>query len=564
MIRVNIDMSDPTLQIVKNYHQQTKHRPGAYARSAGYMDWANQPLPYRLYQGSEKINLPLNPKINVISAVNLFQSSTQAAEIISLDSIARLLQNSLGLSAWKSYNGTEWALRINPSSGNLHPTECYLLLPDLLPASSPEHESTLGTKSEHKKAYSVHYNPYINSLEKRALLSDSDADFLNKKQGFAVVLSSIAWREAWKYGERAYRYCQHDLGHALAALTIAANLNGWKVEILDDIPNKKIASILGINQSIYAEQEKEYVDCICWVSSESSNLEEVTTWLNNFSNLIYQDQANKLSQSHQDWPIIDDVFNAGHQQSFCFIKENEPSLLLLQDHTADISLLELSAEKIIQQRRSAQSFDAVASVMPVDRFISQLQKTLPEQSIPFSVLPQQAQVHLVLFVHNVQGLASGLYIWVRNQRHLSKLKSSMHANFEWSQSVNSQPLYLLKKGDYRKIAKALSCDQDIAAESAYSLGMLARFEDNLAHSASQYPVLFWETGLIGQVLYLAAECDDLRATGIGCFFDDLVHELLGLKDLQWQSLYHFTVGKQIDDARISTKPAYFHLQTLAE
>ena len=557
-------MSDSALKIVKNYHQQTKHRPGAYARSAGYMDWANQPLPYRLYQGSEKINLPLNPKVLVSSAVNLFQSSTQAADIICLDSIARLLQNSLGLSAWKSYNGTEWALRINPSSGNLHPTECYLLLPDLVPTSLPEMSSTLATEQAHKNAYSVHYNPYINSLEKRALLSDSASDFLNKKQGFAVLLTSIAWREAWKYGERAYRYCQHDLGHALAALTIAANLNGWKIEILDGIPNKKIASILGINQSTYAEQEKEYVDCICWVSSESSDLEEVTAWLNNFPDLIYQDQANQLSQSHQNWPIINDLFNVSHQQNFCFIKENASFLSPLPEHAADASLLELSAEKIIQQRRSAQSFDAVASVMSVESFISQLQKTLAEQSIPFSVLPQQAQVHLVLFVHNVQGLASGLYIWVRNQRHLSKLKSSMHANFEWSQSVNSQPLYLLKKGDYRKIAKALSCDQDIAADSAYSLAMLARFEDNLAHSASQYPVLFWETGIIGQALYLAAECDDLRGTGIGCFFDDLVHDLLGLKDQQWQSLYHFTIGKQINDARISTKPAYFHLQALAE
>ena len=33
---------------------------------------------------------------------------------------------------------------------------------------------------------------------------------------FHVRLSSIHWREAWKYGERAFRYCQHDIGHAWA------------------------------------------------------------------------------------------------------------------------------------------------------------------------------------------------------------------------------------------------------------------------------------------------------------------------------------------------------------
>ncbi len=74
-----------------------------------------------------------------------------------------------------------------------------------------------------------------------------------------------------------------------------------------------------------------------------------------------------------------------------------------------------------------------------------------------------------------------------------------------------------------------------------------------------YPRLFWETGLIGQVLYLAAEADDLLTTGIGCFFDDEMHHLLGFKDEQWQSLYHFTIGKALRDDRIETKAAYFHL-----
>src|SRR5437660_12483691 len=36
------------------------------------------------------------------------------------------------------------------------------------------------------------------------------------EDSFLVGLSSIHWREAWKYGERAFRYCQHDVGHALA------------------------------------------------------------------------------------------------------------------------------------------------------------------------------------------------------------------------------------------------------------------------------------------------------------------------------------------------------------
>ena len=62
--------------------------------------------------------------------------------------------------------------------------------------------------------------------------------------------------------------------------------------------------------------------------------------------------------------------------------------------------------------------------------------------------------------------------------------------------------------------------------------------------------------MLGQVLYLEAEATGARATGIGCFFDDAVHDVLGLRGDEFQSLYHFTVGIPVDDARLSTEPGY--------
>ena len=49
---------DP-LEMVMRYHRETKHHFSRYARSLGYMDWANQPDPFRRYQGSAFIPLPL-------------------------------------------------------------------------------------------------------------------------------------------------------------------------------------------------------------------------------------------------------------------------------------------------------------------------------------------------------------------------------------------------------------------------------------------------------------------------------------------------------------------------
>jgi hypothetical protein len=61
---------------------------------------------------------------------------------------------------------------------------------------------------------------------------------------------------------------------------------------------------------------------------------------------------------------------------------------------------------------------------------------------------------------------------------------------------------------------------------------------------------------MGQVLYLEAEAHGLRGTGIGCFFDDALHDLLGIRDQRMQSLYHFTIGMPVLDERITTEAPY--------
>jgi hypothetical protein len=117
------------------------------------------------------------------------------------------------------------------------------------------------------------------------------------------------------------------------------------------------------------------------------------------------------------------------------------------------------------------------------------------------------------------------------------------------------PLYLLVTHDLRDSARRVCCHQDIAADSCYALGMLAHQEIALGEPW-RYRTLYWECGMLGQALYLEAEAAGIRATGIGCFFDDEMHALLGLRGRAWQSLYHFTVGGAVDDARLTTRPAY--------
>jgi hypothetical protein len=166
----------------------------------------------------------------------------------------------------------------------------------------------------------------------------------------------------------------------------------------------------------------------------------------------------------------------------------------------------------------------------------------------------------VLFVHRVIGLQSGVYAFVRDDAKLDVLKRVMRPDFVWQSpaGVDSDcPLYLLREADCRDAARTLSCHQDIASDGFFSLGMLADFSEPVRrHGTWFYRNLFWEAGVIGQVLYLEAEAASARSTGIGCFFDDAVHDVLGLTDNQFQSLYHFTVGISVEDRRLQSRPPY--------
>ena len=201
------------VEAVLHYHERSKHQFHRYARSTGTLDWANQPNAFRRYEGAPLVQLPildadeepLSPRYEA-----LFRRGAVPSAPLTVRSLSRLFEYALALSAWKQAGGTRWARRNNPSSGNLHPTEGYLLI------------GALAGLADAPGLY--HYAPREHGLERRASGSAEWFAQLMREfppQAFLVGLSSIHWREAWKFGERAFRYCQHDACHAIGTLRIA-------------------------------------------------------------------------------------------------------------------------------------------------------------------------------------------------------------------------------------------------------------------------------------------------------------------------------------------------------
>src|SRR5437773_2388669 len=383
---------------------------------------------------------------------------------LSVDSISLFFRYALSLTAWKRLQETTWSLRANPSSGNLHPTEGYALLPSL--------------DAIHNRPGVYHYASKAHGLERRADLDPLAWAALTAafpEGSFLVGLSSIHWREAWKYGERAFRYCQHDVGHALGTMRFAAAALGWKLRLLDRVGDAAVSHLLGLDREAgYAGAEREHPELVAlvvrekWASDRGLCLSKEL--VSQVAASRWYGRANVLSPEHGvDWPVIDQVAVATTNPRIAADEEFSRFPSEEELFGAPVRSGAFTAEKVILGRRSAVSMDA-------------------STAIP---------------------------------------------------------------------AATFSCGPDIAGDGAFSLGMIAEYMDSLvAYGASFYRNLFWEAGLVGQVLYLEAEEAGIRSTGIGCYFDDPVHEVFGISSRDWQSFYHFTVGGPVEDRRLTILPAY--------
>ena len=551
------DRGDPaeSLATVLAYHERTKHHPGRFARSLGHLDWATQPDPFRRFAGAPVLSLELVPFEDQPRYEPAFFLGNVPPVPLGRRWVSQLFQDSLALSAWKQAGAARWSLRVNPSSGNLHPTEGYLIA------------GPVEGLADQPAVY--HYTPHEHALERRVDLSDETWAALAAQlpPGSVLVgLTSIHWRESWKYGERGFRYCQHDVGHALGAVAVAAAGLGWEARLCEGVTDAKLARLLGVDTQ--SGPEAEEADCLLALSPQ-----DATFSIDQQRAFTLSDEAltelrpptgvpNRLSPEHgQHWPVIEEVAEATR-------KTEPPSAAFwhtptLVNHSLAAGDSPLTLRPILAQRRSAVALDGQTGLSR-EAFFQILLKTIPgKDQVPFTMLPWRPRVDLLLFVHRVEGVPPGLYVLLRDPARKETLARLMTPGFAWTTPEGCPtglPLFLLEAGDARRVAAQTSCGQAIASDGVFAAAMLAEYRAPLETFGPWfYRRLHWEAGVVGQQLYLEAEASGIRATGIGCFFDDVSHRTFELTGDGFQVLYHFTMGGAIDDARLQTVPPYPHL-----
>ncbi len=519
------------------YHQRTKHHLDRYASGPSHLDWDRQPAAFREWLGTRHYLLPRTAQTLSTAWAELVAPAAPGADAappsqpLDVAHLGNLLQLSSAITAWKRYGESQWALRAHPSSGNLHPTETWVI------------------------AYWVdgladglyHYQARNHSLEWRA--SSLTA---SETPGLWLGYSSIPWREAWKYGERAFRYCQLDMGHVLAALAYAAALMGWRPRLVS-LDHATTAHCLGLDRSQdFDGVEAEEAEVIIAMHGQDSGAAPLPPldW-DEWSGLPSRLDPNP----EYTWPVIDDVARATRSEPMsgqAGAEQNPaPGVRIEPDRTA----AGMPASAVILKRRSAQAFDGV-SIMPHALFRRLLASLLTGGSPVWSLWSRPARVHPVLMVHRVEGLEPGLYFLPRSESGLSRLGADMRGDFNWTPADPELPLYRLVAARAERVARTVSCHQDIASQCAVAFMFVAEFALPIEADPAAWRHLHWEAGMQGHCLTLEAEAAGWRGTGIGCFFDDADHELLGLEDDRYQVVYHYAIGMPLEDTRITTLPAY--------
>ncbi|WP_084544720.1 nitroreductase family protein [Derxia gummosa] len=531
------DPAVPALERVRAYHERTKHRLDGYAKGPETIDWSSPPDPFRHFEGSFRLQLALSADA---LTVNFDELGSVAPAAPTLAAIGALLELSFALAAWKEAGPDRWSLRCAPSSGNLHPTETYVI-----------------ARGIDGLADGVwHYLPREHALEHRA-------HYLPAHEGAPLLqigLTSIHWREAWKYGERAFRYCQLDMGHALGTLRYAAACLGWSARLNESISSDAIAARIGTDRADdFKGVEHEDAEGLVEIGfgSYSTDVREPVEP----AFIEWVGSATRVDRwPMYKWPVIDDVARATQRPPLPRPAESDAGIARRLPAPAG-----LHAPTLIRNRRSAQQFDR-KHTMRADQLWPMLDALVSPASAPLDVWAPHARVHPVLFVHRVDGLAPGVYALPRSTLGHALLRMGLDQNFAWTRVEGAPehlPLYRLNDVAVQFIARRLSCGQAIAGDCCVAWAFVAEFDDALADSPWRYRDLHWEAGLLGQALYLEAEAAGLRGTGIGCFFDDSVHEALGITGTRLQTVYHFSLGLPLTDARIRSEAPYAHRDTLA-
>src|SRR5882724_10735872 len=479
------------LEAAWTYHDATKHSYTSIRTNPHFMDWSNQPLPFKIYPTLEPMRLLGELRQTGVAALSAISESVPERTKASpdLEAVAQLLYLSAGITRKRSYSGGEIYFRAAACTGALYEVELYLVCSDLADL----------------QAGVYHFAPAEFGLRRlragdyrRLLVAATGGEAAVAHTPLTIICTCTYWRNAWKYQARTYRHFGWDNGTLLANLLAVATALGLPAKVVCGFVDASVNRLLDVDSK--REVAFSLVALGHVADLPPSSPAEISP---------LRLETVPLSQREVDYPLMREMHAASSLDSKEEMEEwrGHSPVTDVSPHAAPIVSVEPlydadmprdPIEQVIQRRGSTRKF--ARSPITLAQLSTMLDRAT--RGVPTDFLdPPGVQLNdLYLVVHAVEGLAPGAYVFHRSRGALE----------------------CLRQGDFRADAGYLGLQQELPADAAVDIFFLADLRPILQRFGNRgYRAVQLEAGILGGKLYLAAYAQRLGATGLTFFDDDV-------------------------------------------
>ena len=471
------------------YHEATKHSELTLRMSAHYLDWNNKPSPFKAYKNLPSIPLPHefpHPTQESLRTIKS-QDSLGTSRPVDLQKLAEILFFSGGITRKMRIGSETHYMRAASATGALYPIELYVVSFSISGLDAGVyHFNPLGFSLA--KIRDGDYSSKLGAITREAARSSSAT----------IVLTSLAWRNAWKYEARSYRHWFWDAGVMAANLLATCYSETVPARILMGFIDKEVDQLLGLRQ----EQEATVALATIGQRTTTQDKQEPTE----VSQLSLEDEP--LSKEEVEYPVIWETNRASelHSEAEIGLWRNslKPGPAIAGPHGPTFPLrpsvknsppLEEVVLRRGSTRRFAQksiSFEALSTI--IDAATSPL---------PLDFLSNDDSLTEFYFIANdVDELPPGAYYFDRGTKSLEQLK----------------------EGKLRYVSGYLCLEQLLFSDASVVFFLMTDLYRVLEPLGSRgYRAAEFEAGLRAGKIYLSAYALGIGASG-STFYDDAVTE----------------------------------------
>src|SRR5271166_5222269 len=396
------------------YHDGTKHSPWSIRNNLHVLDWANRPLPFKIYPTIEPLPLPRDvPQTGVaaLSAISESVPSSSTNSVPGLQDLARILYFSAGITKQREHPGGVIYFRAAACTGALYEIELYVVTGDL-----PGLDAGV-----------YHFNPADVALR---LLRKGDfrgnlalATAMEPAVARApttIISTGTYWRNAWKYQARTYRHFGWDSGTLLANMLAVSAASGLPAEIVLGFVDTEV------NRPLDLDTRREVSLCLVPIGHTSESWPPAPREVPELGL-----ETIPLSQREVEYPAMlemHDSSSLGSEEEVSHWRAKQPALPSSVPAGEAVRLQPVpekeqpkdTIEQVILRRGSTRTFDKTASITlaQLSTILDRATRGLPAD---FLETPDAQLNDLYLIVHSVQGLKPGAYFFRREHNTLEFL-----------------------------------------------------------------------------------------------------------------------------------------------